>query len=51
MAKGFDELIEFLLAEIALCGAQGKSRTDDFLLVARTLQESSIRRIALDQSE
>lgn len=23
MAKGFDELIEFLLSEIALCGVQG----------------------------
>lgn len=23
MAKGFDELIDFLLAEIALCGVQG----------------------------
>ena len=42
MATGFDELIEFLLSEIALCGIQGMS-----ILVSRVAYHHIMFDIAL----
>ncbi|KAH7377781.1 hypothetical protein BKA66DRAFT_467206 [Pyrenochaeta sp. MPI-SDFR-AT-0127] len=51
MAIGFDELIDFLLSEVALCGVQGASSADFFRFIQTYHEQPRIRSAAISGDE